>query len=98
MEKKEKITIKEQVDVNVEYDNQITNKVLDFEDEEVKNRWSRNIGVMGIEALKKQAQASVFLFNLSGLGVEIAKNIVLSGMKRLTIFDNQVTTYKDISG
>ena len=53
MEKKEKITIKEQVDVNVEYDNQITNKVLDFEDEEVKNRWSRNIGVMGIEALKK---------------------------------------------
>ena len=32
-------------------------KDLDFEDEDVKNRWSRNIGVMGIDALKKQAQS-----------------------------------------
>lgn len=28
-------------------------KDLDFEDETVKDRWSRNIGVMGIDALKK---------------------------------------------
>jgi hypothetical protein len=39
--------------VNVEYDSQIVNKELDFENEEVKNRWSRNIGVMGINSLKK---------------------------------------------
>jgi baculoviral IAP repeat-containing protein 6 len=38
------------------------------------------------------------LFNLSGLGVEIAKNIVLSGVKRLTILDNKITTFKDLAG
>ena len=39
--------------MNVDYYNNIENKELDFEDETVKDRWSRNIGVMGIEALKK---------------------------------------------
>ena len=31
------------------------------------------------------------MFNLNGLGVEIAKNIVLSGVNRFTIFDNNKT-------
>jgi hypothetical protein len=39
--------------VNVDYDTKIQMKDLDFEDETVKDRWSRNIGVMGIDALKK---------------------------------------------
>jgi hypothetical protein len=41
------------VKVNVDYDSKVENKDLDFENEHVKNRWSRNIGVMGIDALKK---------------------------------------------
>lgn len=39
--------------MNVDYDTKIQMKDLDFEDETVKDRWSRNIGVMGIDALKK---------------------------------------------
>lgn len=35
---------------------------------------------------------------LGPLGVEIAKNIVLSGVKRFTIFDNEKTSYNDLSG
>jgi molybdopterin/thiamine biosynthesis adenylyltransferase len=38
------------------------------------------------------------LFGLSGLAVEIAKNIVLSGVKRLTICDDKITKYKDLCG
>jgi molybdopterin/thiamine biosynthesis adenylyltransferase len=35
---------------------------------------------------------------LSGLGIEIAKNIVLSGVKKLTILDDKLTTWKDVCG
>jgi molybdopterin/thiamine biosynthesis adenylyltransferase len=72
--------------------------VLDFEDEKVKDRWSRNIGVMGIDALKKQAKSVLIMFGLNGVAVEIAKNIILSGVKKFIIYDDQVTTYKDLSG
>jgi hypothetical protein len=37
----------------MDYDIKFENKDLDFENETVKDRWSRNIGVMGIDALKK---------------------------------------------
>jgi molybdopterin/thiamine biosynthesis adenylyltransferase len=34
---------------------------------------------------------------LGGLGIEIAKNIVLSGVKLLTIFDNHVIKPSDLA-
>jgi len=36
------------------------------------------------------------LSGLGSLGVEIAKNIVLSGLKRLTIHDSRITTQRDL--
>jgi molybdopterin/thiamine biosynthesis adenylyltransferase len=48
---------------------------------------------MGIESVAKQSQASVFLYGLSPLGVEVAKNLVLSGLKRLTIADVKRESY-----
>lgn len=53
---------------------------------------------MGISALKKQAASSVCLFGFNGVAMEIAKNIVLSGVKRFTVIDDQLTTYKDLDG
>lgn len=73
-------------------------KEIDIEDEEVKDRWSRYIGAMGIEAVKKQSQAKVLLLGANSLCIEIAKNIVLSGVKRLTLWDDQSTSYSDLSG
>jgi molybdopterin/thiamine biosynthesis adenylyltransferase len=66
-----------------------SSKDIDVEDEAVKDRWSRYIGAMGIDAVKKQASANVFLSGAGGLGIEIAKNIVLAGCKRFTLHDNQ---------
>lgn len=43
---------------------------------------------MGIEAVKKQAESSVLLIGLQPLGLEIAKNLVLSGLKKLTIVES----------
>ena len=60
---------------------------IDIENDQVKDRWSRYIGAMGIEAVAKQAESRVLICELGALGVEIAKNIVLAGCKELVIFE-----------
>lgn len=35
---------------------------------------------------------------LNSLGVEIAKNIILGGVKRFTIHDSEKVTWDDLSG
>ena len=73
-------------------------KEMDIEDEAVKDRWSRYIGAMGIEAVAKQASAKIFLSGAGALGIEIAKNIVLAGCKQFTLHDTQPITQRDLSG
>ena len=90
-------------DIDVADDSQIDStqkaeKELDIEDEAVKDRWSRYIGAMGVEAVAKQAAASIFLSGAGALGVEIAKNIVLSGCKSFTLHDPKPVNLKDLSG
>lgn len=60
---------------------------IDVNDEAVKDRWSRYIGAMGVEAVAKQAAANIFLSGAGSLGIEIAKNLVLSGCKSFTLHD-----------
>lgn len=77
----------EEVDVEYDKTEETNYKELDINDEKVKDRWSRYIGAMGIEAVSKQSKASILLFGLGATGVEIAKNIVLSGCKKISIVD-----------
>lgn len=51
----------------------------------MQDRWSRYIGAMGLQAVKKQASSNVLLLGLKPLGLEIAKNLILSGLAKLTI-------------
>jgi len=53
---------------------------------------------MGIDAVAKQSKCSAFLSGLGGLGVELAKNIVLSGVKRFTMHDDKKVSYIDLAG
>ncbi|KAL4475099.1 hypothetical protein ABPG74_001795 [Tetrahymena malaccensis] len=71
---------------------------IDVESEEVKDRWSRYICAMGIDAVAKQSKCNIFLSGLGPIGVEIAKNIVLSGVKKMTLHDRQIVNYRDLSG
>jgi molybdopterin/thiamine biosynthesis adenylyltransferase len=71
-------------------------KEINIDDEGVKDRWSRYIGAMGIEAVAKQAESSVLLSGLGGLGVEIAKNLVLAGCKELILHDTLTPSWNDI--
>eukprot|EP00347_Sterkiella_histriomuscorum_P017580 403348792 len=71
---------------------------IDITDEKVKDRWSRYIGAMGVEAVAKQANANIFLSGAGALGIEIAKNLVLSGCKSFTLHDYRAINIKDLSG
>ncbi|XP_050399847.1 ubiquitin-like modifier-activating enzyme 6 [Patella vulgata] len=58
--------------------------------------YSRQRYVLGDSAMKRMAQSSVLLHGMGGLGVEIAKNIVLAGIKCLTIQDSLTATVEDL--
>ncbi|XP_038615051.1 ubiquitin-like modifier-activating enzyme 6 [Tachyglossus aculeatus] len=51
--------------------------------------YSRQRYVLGDMAMQKMARSHVFLSGMGGLGVEIAKNIVLAGIKALTVHDTK---------
>jgi molybdopterin/thiamine biosynthesis adenylyltransferase len=53
---------------------------------------------MGVEAVARQAAANIFVSGAGALGIEIAKNLVLSGCKSFTLHDTVKTTNRDLSG
>ncbi|XP_075741766.1 ubiquitin-like modifier-activating enzyme 1 [Rhipicephalus microplus] len=59
--------------------------------------YSRQLYVLGRDAMVRLAQSDVLIVGMGGLGVEIAKNVVLAGVKSVTIYDEQVCTGVDLS-
>ena len=59
--------------------------------------YSRQLYVLGHEAMRKMAQSNVLISGMSGLGVEIAKNVILGGVKSVALHDQGVAEYKDLS-
>ncbi|MEW5304751.1 MAG: hypothetical protein WDW36_007342 [Sanguina aurantia] len=58
---------------------------------------SRQLAVYGREVMKRMAASSVLLIGLNGLGVEIAKNVILAGVRSVTLHDTQAVTLYDLS-
>ncbi|ELW72276.1 Ubiquitin-like modifier-activating enzyme 1 [Tupaia chinensis] len=59
--------------------------------------YSRQLYVLGHEAMKCLQSSSVLVSGLRGLGVEIAKNIILGGVKAVTLHDEGTTQWSDLS-
>ncbi|XP_059142787.1 ubiquitin-like modifier-activating enzyme 1 isoform X2 [Physella acuta] len=59
--------------------------------------YSRQLYVLGHEAMRKMASSNVLVSGMGGIGVEISKNVVLSGVKSVTIHDTLNTTWMDLS-
>ena len=59
--------------------------------------YSRQLYVLGHEAMKRMGASNVLIVGLKGLGVEIAKNIALAGVKSLTLFDPEPAAIADLS-
>ncbi|OHS99360.1 Ubiquitin-like modifier-activating enzyme 1 [Tritrichomonas foetus] len=62
-----------------------------------ENLYSRQIYVLGLDAMKKLASSSVLISGLGGLGVEIAKNVILAGVKNVTVHDRRNATIRDLA-
>ena len=59
--------------------------------------YSRQLYVLGHEAMKRMGASNVLIVGLKGLGVEIAKNIALAGVKSLTLFDPEPAAIADLA-
>ncbi|KAG7308348.1 E1 ubiquitin-activating protein [Plutella xylostella] len=67
------------------------------EDEIDEGLYSRQLYVLGHEAMRRMASSDVLISGLGGLGVEIAKNVILGGVKSVTLHDDKPCTISDLS-
>jgi ubiquitin-activating enzyme E1 len=49
--------------------------------------YSRSIFTYGIETMQRLSTLKVFIYGLRGLGIEVAKNIILNGCQEVSIYD-----------
>jgi len=59
--------------------------------------YSRQLFVLGKEAMERMQNSSVLISGMKGLGVEIAKNVILSGVKAVTLHDMENVTVADLA-
>ncbi|KAL3275983.1 hypothetical protein HHI36_020714 [Cryptolaemus montrouzieri] len=59
--------------------------------------YSRQLYVLGHDAMRRMASSDVLISGLGGVGLEIAKNVILGGVKSVTLHDEAVCTIKDLS-
>ncbi|WFD31821.1 E1 ubiquitin-activating enzyme [Malassezia sp. CBS 17886] len=58
--------------------------------------YSRQLYVLGHDAMKQMSSSSVLVVGLQGLGAEIAKNIALAGVKSVTLYDPHPVATADL--
>lgn len=58
--------------------------------------YSRQLYVLGHDAMRRMASSDVLISGLGGLGIEIAKNVILGGVKSVTLHDNVVCKLADL--
>ncbi|CAH2242282.1 jg25203 [Pararge aegeria aegeria] len=59
-------------------------------------QYDRQIRLWGLESQKRIRSSKVLIIGLSGLGAEIAKNIILSGVKSVCLLDNEKLKETDL--
>ncbi|CAM9463253.1 unnamed protein product, partial [Choristocarpus tenellus] len=60
------------------------------------DKYSRQIGAFGMEAMSKLLNLKVLIVGLRGLGMETAKNLVLAGPGVVTLVDEEVVSLPDL--
>ena len=61
------------------------------------NKFSRQIAVYGYETQSKYSNMNIFIYGMRGVGIETAKNAILAGPRKLTIFDNNISRINDLT-
>ena len=66
------------------------------EDKIDEDFYSRSIFTFGLETMKKLSQLKILIIGLRGLGIETAKNIILSGPEQVDIYDGNLVRINDL--
>lgn len=74
----------------------VENKTIELTEAEAE-LYDRQIRLWGLESQKRIRSAHILICGLNGLGAEIAKNIILSGVKSVTFLDHENVTELDFS-
>ncbi|KAK7794144.1 hypothetical protein R5R35_012527 [Gryllus longicercus] len=59
--------------------------------------YSRQLYVLGHDAMRRMASSDVLISGLGGLGVEVAKNVILGGVKSVTLHDVAQCKIEDLT-
>ena len=59
--------------------------------------YSRQLYVLGHDAMRQMSSSNVLVVGLLGLGAEIAKDIALAGVKSVTLYDPNPVQVQDLS-
>lgn len=82
----------EQMDV----DNSKENGKVEVELTETENElYDRQIRLWGLESQKRLRTAKVLISGLNGMGAEVTKNIILSGVHSVQLNDHKIVTEED---
>jgi len=61
------------------------------------NLFSRQILTYGMDTMSKINNIKVIIVGLRGLGIEVSKNIILTGVNKVSIFDDNICKISDLS-
>jgi len=57
---------------------------------------SRTAAALGVETMKNLSSLTVLIIGLRGVGVETAKNLILTGPKQVTVYDDEKVAIRDL--
>lgn len=78
-------------------DNQTNNANMTDADHIDEGLYSRQLYVLGHDAMRAMAKSSVLIIGCDGLGIEIAKNVILAGVKSVSIYDPTPAAISDLA-
>lgn len=62
-----------------------------------ENMQSRTIATFGIEYMKKISNLKVYIYGINGISLEACKNLLLTGIKKLIIYEDKISKEEDLS-
>lgn len=69
-----------------------------YSNEEIdEGLYSRQLYVLGHDAMRRMVTSDVLISGLGGLGVEVAKNVILGGVKSVTLHDEAICKITDLT-
>lgn len=61
-----------------------------------ESQYSRQIFVLGKKAMQAMQNSNILISGMNGVGVEIAKDVILAGVNSVTVHDTKLTTNFDL--